>query len=212
MVCAICFGSLFDSASYDESDARDNNNDNTDTVSQVAALSCGHTFHLECINLWLTSGGGINMNCPMCNVDHVGSVLALHIECDLEHVVSDITDDLGLGNLAISDPLRDAESLCNSSLDLAEQQQAKYAALQAKARTLQVELNQKKKQLQHKLAVTKGVTKKAERLEDQAKELVLLSERHKVHILSLQRALDLKKQDIAGLEDQIRNNAAVGLA
>ncbi|KAJ2620095.1 hypothetical protein GGF44_005553 [Coemansia sp. RSA 1694] len=119
MVCVICFGSLFDAlAKEDEPSTSSTSINNSSNNDRVAALSCGHTFHLECINLWRNSS--LNANCPMCNVCHVGSILTLHIECDLDHVTSSEEDDLELGDLTIDSPLRTAESLCNSSLEFAE--------------------------------------------------------------------------------------------
>ncbi|KAJ2454164.1 hypothetical protein GGF42_003670 [Coemansia sp. RSA 2424] len=144
----------------------------------------------------------------MCNVCHVGSILTLHIECDLDHVMSSEEGDLELGDLTIDSPLRTAESLCNSSLEYAEQQQAKYNDLEAKKKALQAELDTKSSRLKRKLAIAHVLTKKAEHLGSRVKELILLSERHKVHIRGLHAAIELRKQTIAKLESQIREQGA----
>ncbi|KAJ2743244.1 hypothetical protein GGI20_003902 [Coemansia sp. BCRC 34301] len=173
------------------------------TNNSVAALSCGHTFCLECIDLWRNSSA--NANCPMCNIAHSGPVLALHIECDLVHATDTQNDDLGLGNLTI------AEMVCNSSLDFAEQQKAKYKELEAKVKTLETELDEKSKRLERKKRITRSVANKVARLEEREKEMALISERHKGHIRGLQVGLERKKQTVAALKFQV-NRRAAGLA
>ncbi|KAJ2882576.1 hypothetical protein H4R27_003359 [Coemansia aciculifera] len=202
MVCAICLDDLFSTLAKSDPAASNTLGDD----DRIAALSCGHTFHLECTALWRTNS--FNMNCPMCNVLHIGPILTLHIECDLDHVADHESDSLGLERLSINDPLRVAESLCNSSLDQADQQAAKYKELEAKAAALKIELNEKSKRFRRKQAIDSSLTRKAIRVESRVKELSTLSERHRANIHGLQNALNLKKQVIADLEKQIREHDA----
>ncbi|KAJ2838310.1 hypothetical protein FBU31_000952 [Coemansia sp. 'formosensis'] len=200
MVCAICLDNLFNiSAEIDTTTSNTLGDDN-----RIAALSCGHTFHLECTTLWHESSH--NMNCPMCNVQHIGSILALHIECDLDHAVDQGMGGLGLERLTISDPLGVAELLCKTSLNLADEQAIKHKELEAKAAALKIELDEKNKRLMRKQAIARFLTNKAIRLESQVKGLNTLTERHRSHLHSLQDALNLKKQVIAELEKKIREH------
>ncbi|KAJ2062862.1 hypothetical protein GGI17_002147 [Coemansia sp. S146] len=143
------------------------------------------------------------MNCPMCNVLHIGPILTLHIECDLDHVADHEADTLSLEGLSIDDPIRIAESLCNLSLDQADQQAAKHKELEAKAAALKVELDEKSKQFWRKQAIASALARKSSRVENRVKELSTLSERHRENINGLQNALNLKQQVITELEKQI---------
>ncbi|KAJ2041341.1 hypothetical protein GGI03_000353 [Coemansia sp. RSA 2337] len=163
MVCAICLDNLFSTLAM-------NNPSTTSALgddNRIAALSCGHTFHLECTTLWRANS--LNMNCPMCNVLHIGPFLTLHIECDLKHVTDQDEDTLGLEGLSISDPLRVAESQCNLPLDQADQQATKHRELEAKAAAIKVKLDEKSKRLRRKQAIESALTKKVILVENRVK-------------------------------------------
>ncbi|KAJ1822279.1 hypothetical protein GGH91_001852 [Coemansia sp. RSA 2671] len=190
MVCVLCYDFLFDSLVRDAP--------STSKIRRVAALSCGHTFHLECITTCLNNA--LNTNCPVCNAAHAGSILTLHIECDRDHIASD--------RRTYDNPLREAQLLCNSSLDSAEQQEARCKVLEAKMAALQMELDEKAKPLKEIKAKLAGLYKKIAFLESQEKELSTLADRHKVNIQGLQGALELKNQAIARLKKKIGEQEA----
>ncbi|KAJ2840296.1 hypothetical protein FBU31_000532 [Coemansia sp. 'formosensis'] len=185
MVCILCYDYLFGSLVTDIP--------GTNTTRRVGALSCGHTFHLECIASWLEDV--LNTRCPVCSVNHNGTILPLRIECDLDHVAND--------KQVIGDKLKTAELLCNSSLDSAEQQEALYRDLETKAADLQIKLDEKRVPLKRMQATLTELSKKIKSLENQEKELSALSARHKANIQGLQSALELKDKTIARLKQKI---------
>ncbi|KAJ2491210.1 hypothetical protein IWW37_002462 [Coemansia sp. RSA 2050] len=190
MVCILCYGYLFGSLVRDIPSAS--------KISRVAALACGHTFHLECITMCLNNA--VNARCPVCNAPHAGSILTLHIECDRDHIAND--------KHTYGDPLGEAKRLCNPSLDSAEQQEVRFKRLEAKTAALQMELDEKAKPLKEIQAKLKGLYKKVAFLEGQEKELSTLAERHKVNIQGLQGALELKNRTIARLKKRISEQEA----
>ncbi|KAJ2790629.1 hypothetical protein GGI18_001674, partial [Coemansia linderi] len=53
-------------------------------ASAIAALSCGHAFHLVCITLW--QNRETDTVCPRCSSSHLGLILVLHTESgELDH-------------------------------------------------------------------------------------------------------------------------------
>ncbi|KAJ2890668.1 hypothetical protein IWW38_004007 [Coemansia aciculifera] len=129
MVCIICYDLLFGSFARDEPGSSDAQGKRR----RIAALSCGHTFHLECIGLQVDPYTFVT--CPKCKLRNTGPILTLHTDCDMEHVV------YGSG-ISAENRLLHAELLCNSSLDSAEQQEAKYKALEASIARLQAKLDE----------------------------------------------------------------------
>ncbi|KAJ2326611.1 hypothetical protein GGI00_004697 [Coemansia sp. RSA 2681] len=186
MVCVLCYDLLFGSLARDDQASS----------RRIAALSCGHTFHLECITLWCAESA--YTACPKCNVRDAGPILALHVERDLDHVAYDESS-----GLATDSPLQAAELLCNSSLDSAEQQEIRYKELEAKTAALQTKLDETNGQLKRVQTDTGALYKNLARLGDREKELSTLSERHKASIHGLHSALELGKQTIARLEETI---------
>ncbi|KAJ2493543.1 hypothetical protein IWW37_000409 [Coemansia sp. RSA 2050] len=200
MVCAICLDALF--AAPTKSDTVAPFTLGGGSSECIVALSCGHTFHLECTELWRASS--LNRNCPMCNVEHFGPALLLHIECDLDHVSDRDDSSLGMERLAIGDPLTGAQSLCEASMDLAIMQAAKQKRLEAKAAGMEIELSTKSKRLVKKQGTSLSLARRVGHLEDRVRGLSALSKRHKAQILELQNALSHRKRTIAGLERQVR--------
>ncbi|KAJ2335967.1 hypothetical protein GGI00_001086, partial [Coemansia sp. RSA 2681] len=47
-------------------------------VNRIAALSCGHTFHLECVEEWRSRVA--SLNCFLCNIRHIGPIIPLFID------------------------------------------------------------------------------------------------------------------------------------
>ncbi|KAJ2687355.1 hypothetical protein IWW39_002997 [Coemansia spiralis] len=198
MVCAICLDALFAAPTT------------SDTVApmmpsggeRIVTLSCGHTFHLECTELWRASS--LNANCPMCNVEHRGPVVLLQIECDLDHVSDHDDVSMGMERLTIGDPLRAAQSLCEASMDLAVMQAVELKELETKTAGMEMELGEKSKRLEKKQGMFLSLTKRVGKLEGRVKELSALSKRHRAQIQELQKGLNHIKNDIAVLERQIR--------
>ncbi|KAJ2015155.1 hypothetical protein GGI14_004445 [Coemansia sp. S680] len=188
MVCTLCydllFGFLVDGVP------------STSNTGRIAALSCGHTFHFDCVALWLYNS--VNKECPVCKAYHSGPILKLHIECDLDHVANGLIDD----------QLWAAELLCNLSLDSAEQQEVEYRELETKMAALQVKLDETTGPLKTMEAKLRALHKKMALLETREKELSTLSARHKVNIQGLNGALELKDRNIARLKVKLSERVA----
>ncbi|KAJ2815120.1 hypothetical protein FBU31_007049 [Coemansia sp. 'formosensis'] len=199
MVCVICCDSLF-GALRDEPDTSSAPASN----NRIAALRCGHTFHLECIASWHNHDNG--KSCPLCKAQYVGPVLKLHVECDRKHVADHIRGDLGPGKISINDRATAAGPQCDLLLKPARRQELEYEELEAMVAALQIELDENNDLLKGLKESDNGIYVKLARLDKRGNELKSLSLAHKAHIRSLQAALDLKKQIIAELENKIREN------
>ncbi|KAJ2871506.1 hypothetical protein GGH93_004763 [Coemansia aciculifera] len=191
MVCVICCDLLFRTLAGDEpstSSVPTNNN-------QIAALTCGHTFHLECITSWHSHDD--NMSCPLCKARHFGPILQLHIECDRKHVADKECGNLGRNRLFIND-----------QATAAEQQESKYNELEATVAALQMKLDEKTDLIKKWKKSESRIYVRLARLDKLEDKLNVLSEAHKAHIRCLLNKLDLKKRTIAELEKRIREKDA----
>ncbi|KAJ2746438.1 hypothetical protein GGI20_001356 [Coemansia sp. BCRC 34301] len=182
MVCVICYNSLFGGFSGDEPSA---GSTSTSPDKKIAALSCGHTFHLACVTEWLGRAG--NRSCPLCKAQQYGPALALEIACHRKHVADEQRGDQGLGELDIRD-------------------QTEYNELEAKVAALQIGLEEMNKTLKNVRLTDDKLYSRLAYLEKRENDPSTLSERHIVHIHNLQTALGLKQQAIVELEDRVHES------
>ncbi|KAJ2024262.1 hypothetical protein IWW57_003806 [Coemansia sp. S610] len=75
MVCVLCFRLLSEGLPDDDDSSSEPENTQ---ASAIAALSCGHVFHLVCITLW--QNRETDTVCPRCSSSHLGLILVLHTE------------------------------------------------------------------------------------------------------------------------------------
>ncbi|KAJ2058009.1 hypothetical protein GGH13_007213 [Coemansia sp. S155-1] len=187
MVCVICCDFLFRTLAGNEPSTSSTPTSN----NQIAALRCGHTFHLECITSWHSHDN--NMSCPLCKARHFGPILKLQIGCDRKHVADQECDDLRFGRLSINNQVRTTE-----------QRESKYNELEADVPALQTELDKKDDLLKKRKESDSKIYLRLARLDKQEEELSALSVAHKAHIRCLINSLDQKKQTIAELEKRIQ--------
>ncbi|KAJ2062156.1 hypothetical protein GGI17_002616 [Coemansia sp. S146] len=187
MVCVICCDLLFRALAKDEP--------STSSVptnyNRIAALTCGHTFHLECITSWHSHDD--NTSCPLCKARHFGPILQLQIECDRKHVTDQKCGNLGCDRFSIND-----------QATAAEQQESKYNELEATVAALHMKLDEKNDLLKKWKNSESNIYVRLARLDKLEDKLSVRSETHKAHIRCLLNKLDLKKQTIVELGKRIR--------
>ncbi|KAJ2873374.1 hypothetical protein GGH93_003274 [Coemansia aciculifera] len=169
MVCVLCRDFLFGFLVKDES--------GTSNTRRIAALNCGHTFHLDCITLWLDNDE--NTKCPMCSAYPVGPILALYIKCDMDHVVND--------------------KLIDYSLWAIKQQEAYCMELEVKMAALRIKSHENVEPLRKIQARLTEVHKNITLLETQENELSTLSESHRADV---QSSIDLMTQVLSSLQQK----------
>ncbi|KAJ2012498.1 hypothetical protein GGI06_004135 [Coemansia sp. S85] len=198
MFCAICCDSLFNNVARDKPGLVDGN--------QIAALKCGHTFHLDCITSWHSHDS--NRSCPLCKARHIGPALLLHIECDKEHVSDQEGKNLEIGKLFISDRAREIGVHCILFLDSAERLESKCDELKSELAVLQIELDGESDHSKDRQASEGAVTEKSAGLEKLANTPSALLAAHKAHIRFVCNSPDFK-ETITDLEKKISESDSV---
>ncbi|KAJ2001702.1 hypothetical protein GGI06_005799 [Coemansia sp. S85] len=173
MVCVICFDSLFHTpVEYDPQTTAIL----TDS-SRIAALHCGHTFHLECIRSWEARMGTIT--CPMCNVPHPGPAIPLLIEYDGER---DVNCRSGSREQSQEHPQRPSQvAKCPSRLTAGT------------AKELRVQVEEVNKCLEELKTKAEGLTLRIGLLEEREEELVAHVKRYKFRMRQMQAKLSVMK-------------------
>ncbi|KAJ2046987.1 hypothetical protein H4S04_004723 [Coemansia sp. S16] len=202
MACAICFDLLFRSSAVNKPNASTTHT----SKDRIAALSCGHTFHLECIKSWerrITI-----MNCPICSVRHVGSILTLFIEPDVEHKSTQGDGDKESVGLANDSSLGAVNSpRISLPLYLDRPLATRCRKLKEDVAALQMVNNKCIAWVNKHTTVSSAPQKSEANLEDHQveDESKTLPGSYKAYICGLQNTLELLKQAIAEMESGIRH-------
>ncbi|KAJ2840322.1 hypothetical protein FBU31_000514 [Coemansia sp. 'formosensis'] len=205
MVCIICYDTLFCTLVADSPDTATT----TDDSNRIAALSCGHTFHLECIKAWATRVP--NFSCPICNVRQSGSVIPLFIEFDGENSANGAYISLERGQQCTGDGSTSIEYQNTSARELTECLVAKCKDLEAKTKILETEVYEKNNRVKGGQATIDKLTERVTHLRNRETELVTLSQRHKFRIRKLQATFNALKRRIGRMDSATSNSGAVQL-
>ncbi|KAJ2488752.1 hypothetical protein IWW37_004555 [Coemansia sp. RSA 2050] len=155
MVCVLCFRLFSEGLPNDDNDDSSSGSESTN-ASTIAALSCGHIFHLVCITLW--QNRETNTVCPRCNSSHLGLVLVLHTETDeldLHGDAEEVVSHLSYGTL----------------LNSAKQHASHWQELQKENELLKLVINMKDSRLHEKQTTISDLYKQLAALEYKVKEL-----------------------------------------
>ncbi|KAJ2742656.1 hypothetical protein GGI20_004321 [Coemansia sp. BCRC 34301] len=162
MACVICFNPLSDSANELGSSSSANDG------APIAALSCGHVFHLPCITLWQKRGTGDS--CPFCDSRHLGLVLVLHIEHQNGHVLNKVNGSVETAN----DKADEGDSGClpyKALLNSAALHAANCRDLEKENTVLRMEMDLKDRQLHDEELATRDLYKQMAALEHNLKKV-----------------------------------------
>ncbi|KAJ2044331.1 hypothetical protein GGI03_004185 [Coemansia sp. RSA 2337] len=121
----------------------------------IAALSCGHVFHLTCITSW--DKRNTDTTCPYCNARHLGLVLVLHIEYHKDHVLNRDCDDTETNESDQHEKVKEA------------------ITLQKENTLLKLAIDAKDNRLHEKQGIISDLYKELTALEHKVEELELIS-------------------------------------
>ncbi|KAJ1924912.1 hypothetical protein GGI09_000817 [Coemansia sp. S100] len=203
MVCVICFDTLFPTAVEDDSHAA-----NTPAEpSRIAALGCGHTFHLECIKSWETRMAAIA--CPMCNVPQVGTIIPLFIEYDGDRDTNRQTSGLEQYDEYNEDAYIYTEYQNKYRKDVNSCLATRCKELMELVTALQVVADEKTESLDERQATIDELTERVEHLESRERELMALLRRHKLRMRRLQIMNKILDRNVARMEEAPSDNDVV---
>ncbi|KAJ2103406.1 hypothetical protein IW146_008879 [Coemansia sp. RSA 922] len=195
MVCVICFDTLFPTAVEDDSHAA-----NTPAEpSRIAALGCGHTFHLECIKSWESRMAAIT--CPMCNVRQVGTIIPLFIEYDGDRDINHQNSGLEQDDEYNEDAYLYTKYQNKYRKDVNSCLASRCKELMELVTALQVVADEKTESLDERQATIDELTERVEHLESRERELMALLRRHKLRMRRLQIMNKILDRNVARMEE-----------
>ncbi|KAJ2056691.1 hypothetical protein GGI17_006060, partial [Coemansia sp. S146] len=174
---------------------------------RIAALSCGHTFHLECIKSWETRMAAIT--CPMCNIRQVGSITPLFIEYD---GASRHNDSLERDEVYSSDSSLHFEYQDKFTADVNSYLTSRCRELQEMVTAIQLEADEKSDRLDKGQATIDELRENVAHLEGRERELMALSRRHKLRMRRLQIMNDILDRNITRMDEASGNDDVVHLS
>ncbi|KAJ2860564.1 hypothetical protein GGH94_005443 [Coemansia aciculifera] len=147
------------------------------------------------------------MNCPMCSVRHVGSIIALYIEPDIEHKPANESGGQESVRPATDSSLRVVKTPRSSlPLYLDKQMATRCRKLKEDVAALQM-VNSKCITWMHKRGTISSapLQYEADMVHQEENEPKTLPGSYKAYICNLQSTLELLKQAIAEMENGIRH-------
>ncbi|KAJ1912557.1 hypothetical protein GGI13_000746 [Coemansia sp. RSA 455] len=141
----------------------------------IAALSCGHVFHLTCITSW--DKRNTDTTCPYCNARHLGLVLVLHIEYHKDHVLNRDCDDTETNESDQHEKVKEAISQLpyKALLNSVKMHASNWQALQKENTLLKLAIDAKDNRLHEKQGIISDLYKELTALEHKVEELELIS-------------------------------------